>query len=115
MPVVDDQIGSPTWTVDLGQAIKALIDKGCRGTYHAANAGSCSWNEFARAIFAEAGCGITVKPHDDPGTGAAGGTAALFGTGLRQAGVRYGIPAAGVASGAPRLPAAQENVSVCEL
>lgn len=62
LSVVDDQIGSPTWTVDLSLAIKSLIDKGCSGTYHAANGGFCSWNEFARAIFAEAGMGITVNP-----------------------------------------------------
>ena len=62
LSVVDDQVGSPTWTVDLSLAIKALIDNGCRGTYHAANGGFCSWNEFARAIFAEAGMGITVNP-----------------------------------------------------
>jgi dTDP-4-dehydrorhamnose reductase len=60
LTVVDDQIGSPTWTVDLARAIKALIAKGCRGTYHAANSGTCSWNEFARAIFAEAGKQVTV-------------------------------------------------------
>ena len=62
LSVVDDQIGSPTWTVDLGLAIKALIDKGCRGTYHAANAGFCSWNGFARAIFEEAGLDVAVTP-----------------------------------------------------
>jgi dTDP-4-dehydrorhamnose reductase len=62
LTVVDDQIGSPTWTVDLAGAIRALIAGDCRGTYHAANAGFCSWNEFARAIFAEAGVAITVKP-----------------------------------------------------
>jgi dTDP-4-dehydrorhamnose reductase len=50
LSVVDDQTGSPTWTVDLSQAIKALIDRGCRGIYHAANAGFCTWNGFARAI-----------------------------------------------------------------
>ena len=62
LSVVDDQIGSPTWTVDLGLAIKALIDEGCRGTFHAANAGFCSWNGFARAIFEEAGLDVTVTP-----------------------------------------------------
>jgi dTDP-4-dehydrorhamnose reductase len=62
LAVVDDQIGSPTWTMDLSRAIRALLEKGCRGTYHAANAGTCSWNEFARAIFAEAGLSVTVNP-----------------------------------------------------
>ncbi len=62
LSVVDDQIGSPTWTVDLALAIRALVEKGCTGTYHAANAGSCSWNEFARTIFAASGVDVTVKP-----------------------------------------------------
>lgn len=60
--VVHDQIGSPTWTVDLSAAIRALISNDCRGTYHAANTGSCSWCEFASAIFAEAGYDTLVKP-----------------------------------------------------
>jgi len=60
--VVDDQIGSPTCTTDLSLAVRALLEKGCRGTYHVANAGFCSWNEFARAIFAEAGIEVTVNP-----------------------------------------------------
>jgi dTDP-4-dehydrorhamnose reductase len=62
LSVVDDQIGSPTWSHDLALAIKALIDNGCRGIYHAANSGYCSWNEFARAIFAETGMNVAVKP-----------------------------------------------------
>ncbi|TWJ32698.1 dTDP-4-dehydrorhamnose reductase [Geobacter argillaceus] len=62
LTVVDDQIGSPTWSHDLALAIKALIDNGCRGIYHAANSGYCSWNEFARAIFAETGMNVAVKP-----------------------------------------------------
>jgi dTDP-4-dehydrorhamnose reductase len=60
--VVDDQVGSPTWTVDLSLAVRALLEKGCSGTYHAANAGFCTWNEFAQAIFAEAGLNIKVHP-----------------------------------------------------
>ena len=59
LDVVDDQIGSPTWTVDLARTLMALIGNGCRGIYHAVNSGSCSWNDFARAIFEEAG--LTVK------------------------------------------------------
>ncbi len=62
LAVVDDQIGSPTWTVDLAKAIRALIEQDCKGIYHAANSGFCSWNEFSTAIFAEAGVSMRVKP-----------------------------------------------------
>lgn len=62
LAVVDDQIGSPTFTLDLARAIKSLLDKGCTGTYHAANSGFCSWNEFARAIFEEENLSVTVNP-----------------------------------------------------
>lgn len=62
LTVVDDQVGSPTWTYDLALAIQALIDKGCRGTYHAANAGFVSWNGFAREIFRLAGLDVVVTP-----------------------------------------------------
>lgn len=58
--VVDDQIGSPTWTVDLAQGIVVLIDRDCRGLYHCANSGSTSWNGFARAIFEESGMAVKV-------------------------------------------------------
>ncbi|GFO65443.1 dTDP-4-dehydrorhamnose reductase [Geomonas paludis] len=62
LTVVDDQIGSPTWTRDLALAIKALLDKGCQGTYHAANSGFVSWNGFAKEIFRLAGLDVTVLP-----------------------------------------------------
>jgi dTDP-4-dehydrorhamnose reductase len=60
--VVHDQVGSPTWTVDLCLAIRALIQRECRGIYHAANAGFCSWRDFADAIFRESGMETVVKP-----------------------------------------------------
>lgn len=62
LTVVDDQIGSPTWTRDLALAIQALLEKNCCGTYHAANTGFVSWNGFAKAIFRLAGKDITVSP-----------------------------------------------------
>jgi dTDP-4-dehydrorhamnose reductase len=61
LDVVDDQIGSPTWTVDLSRAIIALVLKGCTGTYHAANCGYVSWNCFAKAIFEESGLDTVVR------------------------------------------------------
>ena len=62
LTVVDDQIGSPTWTVDLAKGIIALIAKDCRGVYHCANSGHTSWNGFAKAIFEESGLLVQVDP-----------------------------------------------------
>lgn len=62
LAVVDDQIGSPTWTVDLALAIKALVEHDRTGIYHAVNSGFCSWNGFAQAIFEESGLSVKVNP-----------------------------------------------------
>ncbi|MCH7760588.1 dTDP-4-dehydrorhamnose reductase [candidate division TA06 bacterium] len=48
LQVVADQIGSPTYTPDLAEALQKLIDLGSFGVYHVTNSGSCSWFEFAR-------------------------------------------------------------------
>jgi dTDP-4-dehydrorhamnose reductase len=53
--VVDDELVSPTYTVDLANQIERLAKSGAFGVYHATSAGQCSWHEFADAIFAEAG------------------------------------------------------------
>lgn len=50
--VVDDQIGSPTYTVDAARFVSMLLSTSRYGIYHAANSGSCSWYEFAASIFA---------------------------------------------------------------
>jgi dTDP-4-dehydrorhamnose reductase len=52
--VVADQIGSPTWTGDLANAIASLLDQTPPGTYHYTNSGVASWYDFAVAIFEEA-------------------------------------------------------------
>lgn len=52
--VVNDQKGSPTYTVDLAAFLLELIQTEKYGIYHASNAGDCTWFEFAQAIFAEA-------------------------------------------------------------
>lgn len=52
--VVADQIGSPTWTGDLANAIASLSDDAPPGTYHYTNSGVASWYDFAVAIFEEA-------------------------------------------------------------
>jgi dTDP-4-dehydrorhamnose reductase len=60
--VVNDQIGSPTYTLDLAVAISKLIKKPAYGIYHITNSGECSWYEYAKEIFEIAGIKIKVKP-----------------------------------------------------
>src|SRR5205085_7588336 len=49
--VVDDQECTPSYTVDIATATAALIATDRYGLYHLTNSGSCSWYDFARAIF----------------------------------------------------------------
>ncbi|WP_332236947.1 dTDP-4-dehydrorhamnose reductase [Sporolactobacillus sp. KGMB 08714] len=60
--VVDDQRGCPTFTKDLAAKIIDLFQTDRYGTYHVSNSGSCSWYEFARAIFEIKGISIQVDP-----------------------------------------------------
>ena len=60
--VVYDEVGTPTYTLDLAQAISKLIETDCYGIYHLTNSGSCSWCEFARYIFEIAGADVEVVP-----------------------------------------------------
>jgi dTDP-4-dehydrorhamnose reductase len=54
--VVDDQIGSPTWSLHLARGLVALgISAAPPGVYHCTSAGEASWFVFARAVFAELG------------------------------------------------------------
>ena len=48
--VVDDQVLTPTYTVDLAEATRQLILTGKYGLYHITSEGQCSWYEFARSI-----------------------------------------------------------------
>jgi dTDP-4-dehydrorhamnose reductase len=60
--VVHDQVGCPTYTVDLANCILELIQTEKCGIYHVSNSGHCSWYEFAKAIFEEAGIEVKVNP-----------------------------------------------------
>jgi len=60
--VVNDQIGAPTYTADLAILICDMLQTTKYGTYHGVNEGYCSWCEFAKAIFEEAGITIKVNP-----------------------------------------------------
>lgn len=59
--VVCDQVGSPTYTVDLAPLLCDMIATEQYGVYHATNEGVCSWAEFAREIFRLAGKDVRVN------------------------------------------------------
>jgi dTDP-4-dehydrorhamnose reductase len=70
--VVDDQVGSPTFTDDLAQGIKRLVVGRHTGTFHVTNQGAATWHELASATLAEAGLDparvtpITTAEHPTP-------------------------------------------------
>ena len=59
--VVDDQVGSPTWTGHLAPALIGLLERGVSGLVHLAGAGAVSWNGFAKEIFRQAGVECAVE------------------------------------------------------
>jgi len=60
--VVNDQRGSPTFTVDLARGIIELVKTDKYGTYHLTNSGECTWYDFAKNIFELANVKVEVKP-----------------------------------------------------
>ncbi|WP_118193377.1 dTDP-4-dehydrorhamnose reductase [Albibacterium indicum] len=64
LSVVYDQVGSPTYAMDLAEVIVkiALIDEPRYGIYHYSNEGVASWYDFAHAIFQAAKVDVNLKP-----------------------------------------------------
>ena len=62
--VVEDQIGSPTYAVDLAEALIQIIQKnrGDFGVFHYSNQGQMSWFEFAKAIFELTDSSFILEP-----------------------------------------------------
>ena len=60
--VVNYQIGSPTYTYDLAVLLVDMVETEKYGRYHATNEGLCTWYEFAKEIFRQAGVDIRVNP-----------------------------------------------------
>ena len=63
LTVVNDQIGTPTYTYDLARLLVDMLEKEEYGKYHATNEGGyTSWYDFAKEIFAQAGMNVKVLP-----------------------------------------------------
>ena len=62
LDVVDDQRGSPTYTIDLARAIIELCRADAAGIVHATNSGDCTWFDFAKQIVANSGLKTRVLP-----------------------------------------------------
>lgn len=62
LKVVSDQVGSPTYTLDLARFLVSLIKTEKYGIYHATNEGFCSWFEFASLIIKETNMNCKVEP-----------------------------------------------------
>lgn len=60
--VVDDQVGSPTFTRHLASALREVAVSGRHGTWNRTNSGSCSWYELAAATYELAGVEVDLTP-----------------------------------------------------
>jgi dTDP-4-dehydrorhamnose reductase len=62
--IIADQVGTPTYGVDLASALLDIIasDKKAYGIYHYSNEGAISWYDFAQAIFELGNITVAVKP-----------------------------------------------------
>ena len=63
LSVVDNQTGSPTYTVDLARAISALVQHDAKGIFHVANSDTCTWFTFAQSILeCSEIAGVSIRP-----------------------------------------------------
>jgi len=62
LKVVADQIGSPTYTKDLADAVRGLVRADAHGILHVTNSGTCSWFEFAKETLQRAGRNTPISP-----------------------------------------------------
>lgn len=71
--VVNDQVMSPTHTLDIARAVKCFLDTqvGCYGIYHCSGTGYCSWYEFTCEIFRQMNLDVAVSPVSSDFTGKA--------------------------------------------
>jgi dTDP-4-dehydrorhamnose reductase len=62
LKVVNDQMGNPTWSMEIAAQTRLILDKNLVGIYHCTAEGEISWYGFAKAIFAEMEMNIDILP-----------------------------------------------------
>jgi len=62
LKVVNDQFGTPTWTVSVCRQALSVIDKNEYGVFHCTSEGQCSWFDFAKEIVSAVGIDVDVVP-----------------------------------------------------
>lgn len=70
LEVVNDQHGTPTWSMELARCIDSLLETDNYGTFHATCEGECTWYDFTKEIFRIKGIdtkitGVTTSYYDD--------------------------------------------------
>ena len=60
--IINDQVGSPTYTADLARLLVDMMETDKYGIYHATNEETCSWYEFANEIFKQSGIEVKTNP-----------------------------------------------------
>ena len=60
--IINDQVGSPTYTADLAPLLVDMMETNKYGIYHATNEGFCSWYEFANEIFKQSRIEVKTNP-----------------------------------------------------
>ena len=101
--VVDDQIGSPTWSGHLAPAVVGLLEREVSGLVHLTGAGRVSWNGFAREIFRQAEVSCRVEPATSEQMARPAPAPGVVGAGVRARGRPADAALAGRARGLPAL------------
>ncbi len=62
LQVVNDQVGNPTWTMDIARQTEAIITSGLFGLFHVASEGETNWFEFTQMIFENLNMSVACDP-----------------------------------------------------
>ncbi len=62
LKVVDDQVGNPTWTIEIAEQTKVMIENNLTGLFHCTAEGETSWYQFARDIYDFLSLDVEVEP-----------------------------------------------------